>query len=200
MKYLTIISLLLLSSFQLPAADSCCSVAPPEKAEAWSGNSLFHIDATFTNHTEVTRSLADLKGHSTLVAMFYANCATICPRLVNEIKQIEARLPEAARKNFKVVLISFDPERDTPEALAAFAKIWEMDAERWELWSGQEKDVRTMAAALGIRYRRTPDGEIAHSAPLVLLNEKGEIETRIEAPGGEGADAFDQTLAEVWTR
>jgi protein SCO1/2 len=181
---------LCLSTVRLAAAEGCCA-KPPAPAESWSSESLFHIESVFQDQNETKVRLADLKGRPTLVAMFYANCPTVCPRLIVELKGIEERLPEDKRGQLRVVLISFDPERDTPKVLSDFAKNWKMDPQRWQLWSG------AVAASLGVRYRSTPEGEISHSAPIVLLNTEGEIDTRLESPGGEKQAAFEQRVLEV---
>jgi protein SCO1/2 len=187
---------LLLTTTRIVAAEACCAT-PPAPAETWSSQSLFHIESTFKTQIGKETNLAALKGRPTVVAMFYASCSTVCPRLITVLKDIEERLPEDKRGQFRVVLISFDPERDTPEALAAFAKNWGMDPERWQLWSGAAADVRTVAASLGVRYRSTPDGEFSHSAPIILLNAEGEIDKRLEPPGGENQKVFEAHLLEV---
>jgi len=190
--------LLFLTGLAFPRAfaDSCCSPSPAPAA-TWTSESLFHIEAAFQTQTETKVRLSDLKGAPTLVAMFYASCPTVCPRLMGELKGIEARLPEEQRGRLRVVLITFDPERDTPEALTTFAENWNMDTARWQLWSGDPVGIRTVAASLGVRYRTTPNGEISHSAPIVLLNAKGEIDQRLDAPGGEKQKAFEARLLEV---
>lgn len=193
--FLTLFALIV-STLRIQAADACCAV-PLAPAESWSSESLFHIEAGFKTQDEKATRLSDLKGAPTVVAMFYASCKTVCPRLISELKNIEKKLPEDQRDKLRVVLISFDPGRDTPEALKTYAENWQMDPVRWQLWSGAATDVRTVAAALGIRYRKTPEGEISHSAPILLLNAEGEIDTRLDIPGGETQKAFEARLPEV---
>jgi protein SCO1/2 len=74
-----------------------------------------------------------------------------------------------------VLAISLDPARDSPAALAALAARHGLDTPRWTLARAANGDVRRVAAALGVRYRMLPDGEINHSTVIALLDADGRI-------------------------
>ncbi|MDF3130777.1 SCO family protein [Kiritimatiellaeota bacterium B1221] len=178
----------------LSASDACCSVANAgEAAPLYSDNSLFHLQATFLNPDGEKAQLADFKGKPFILAMFYATCPTVCPRMILDISKIDAQLDEAERSQLPILLVSFDPETDTPEKLKTFAENWDMETPRWQLWSGSPEHARTLAAGLGIRYRKAPDGEISHSAPITLVNSQGEIELQLAGPGVDSAPLIKQT-------
>ena len=48
-----------------------------------------------------------------------------------------------------------------------------LDAERWTLARTDERNVRSLAALLGVRYRALADGEFNHTSSLVLLDGEG---------------------------
>ncbi|MDT0455564.1 SCO family protein [Streptomyces sp. DSM 41527] len=57
------------------------------------------------------------KGHPTLIYFGYTNCPDVCPLTMANIAVAVKQLPEAERKDLRVVFITSDPERDTPAAL-----------------------------------------------------------------------------------
>lgn len=187
MKMLFILLPFLLTPL-VQGADSCCAVAETtEAAPAFSDTSLFHLEASFVDTEGKEVKLANYKGKPFILTMFYASCPTVCPRLIQDLFKIESTLSEVEKAQLPIILVSFDPETDTPESLTLFAKNWEMDTPRWQLWSGSPENSRTLAAGLGIRYRKTPDGEISHSAPITLINAQGEIAIQLAGPGVDSA-------------
>jgi protein SCO1/2 len=89
------------------------------------------------------------------------------------------RLDSAADAEVRVLLVSFDPERDTPEALRKIASVRGLDA-RWKLASAPDDQVRDLAAVLGIQYRSLPDGNFNHTSSIVLLDRTGTIDMRVD--------------------
>jgi len=122
--------------------------------------------------------LADLAGTVRVVAMIYTSCATTCPRIVADLKRIEAALPAARRADVGFVLVSIDPERDTPGRLAAWAASAGLDPARWTLLAGDDDAVRELAASIDVRYQAQPDGELAHTNGITVLDRTGAIAHR----------------------
>jgi protein SCO1/2 len=77
-----------------------------------------------------------------------------------------------------VLLVSFDPARDTPEALRRFADARHADPARWVVARADESEVRELAAVLGIRYRELEGGAFNHSSVITLLDADGMIRAR----------------------
>lgn len=126
-----------------------------------------------------TIELDVLRGSPVLVAMFYASCPVACPVLVQEIG---LALEEIGRDDVRVLLISFDPARDTPEKLRGVIERHRLDA-RWTVASASDSDAREIAAVLGIKYRKLANGEFYHGATIVALDEQGRPIARTDTPG-----------------
>jgi protein SCO1/2 len=107
--------------------------------------------------------------------MFFSTCEFACPLLVQDLKRLEAALPASIRDQVDFVLVSFDTERDTPEALAAYRARQSLDPARWCLLTGRPDDVQDLAAVLGIQYSKDARGQFMHSNILSLLNRNGEV-------------------------
>lgn len=138
-------------------------------------DSLYRLRAALVDQAGKATTLDRHRGHPVVVSMFYASCPAVCPLLVRSIRRLEEELRPAERARLRVLLVSLDPERDDPAALAAVAKRDGVDASRWSLARAEPEDVRRIAAALAIRHRRLPDGEISHSTILTLLDAEGRI-------------------------
>jgi len=159
-------------------AGACCAVAP--KAEvALSGRSIYQVEAEFTNDAGERMTLAALRGRPVVLAMFFANCTYACPLLVSDMARLRAALPEGLREDVQLVLVSFDAERDTPEALKAYRERVGLDAQ-WTLLHGSAESVQELAMVLGVKYKREASGEYAHSNLLTVLDRGGEVVKRVE--------------------
>lgn len=148
--------------------------------EALPGDSLYQLPVEAVDQTGASSTLHAHRGHPVVVSMFYAHCPVACPMLIQDVKRFEDELEPGARADLRVVLVSLDPERDTPEVLAEAMDKHVLDAARWTLLRTPPDAVREVAAALGIRYRRAPDGEMNHSSILTLLDRQGVPVARVE--------------------
>ena len=115
------------------------------------------------------------RGKPVLVTMFYASCPATCPLIIDTLRAVERKLDEPKRNQLRVLLVSIDPERDTPAALRKLADERHIDTSRWTLAHADAAAVRRIAAALSIQYRKLPDGQFSHSAIISALAVDGKI-------------------------
>lgn len=130
------------------------------------------------------------RGKPQLVSMFYTSCQYICPLIVDSGKGVEKALTPGQRARLGILLISMDPARDTPAALATVAGKRKLDPARWTLARPAADNVRPIAGVLGIRYRALADGEFNHTSALILLDADGRILARTEQMGSVPDPAF----------
>lgn len=162
-------------------------------AGAVEGESVYLLQETLVDQDGAKVPLDVYRGHVVVVAMFYGTCPSACPTLTRKIKDLEATLPPEQRAKVRVLMISFDPERDTPAALSTLASKHKLDTTRWKLTAATEGGAREIAAVLGVEFRKTGDGEYSHSAPITVLDERGVIVAKMASPG----DAPDEVLREL---
>ncbi len=161
-------------------------------ADVVADTSLFQLETTFTDEANQPFTFGSLAGKQTLVVMFYGSCETICPALIEETKRIDQTLTPTERERTRVVVITFDPEHDTPERLVALAASKGLLRPRWTFLRGNESATREIATVLGVQYRRLPDGNFAHSAVITLLDAEGRIVERIEGLGQSPVAMIDR--------
>ena len=158
-----------------PAADAPSAAA--------SDFSVYDLEASWRDQDGRDRVLASLRGKPRVVAMVYTRCTHTCPAIVAEMKRLEAALDSAGRAQVGFVLVSLDPERDTPEQLKAFATSMRLPPDAWTLLTGDEGAVRELAALLGIRYRAEADAQISHSNTYLVLDAGGSMVHRQDGVG-----------------
>jgi protein SCO1/2 len=154
------------------AARSCCRLRLP--ATAFTEKSLYQDESEWTTDAGRNLKLGALAGRPQIVLMFFSHCTTACPILVNDLRRIQAAMTPAERAAVGVTLVSFDSERDTPPALAAYRRDWKLPV-NWTLLHGSADNVAELAALLGVQYKKLPDGQFAHSNVITLLDANGEI-------------------------
>lgn len=147
------------------------------------GASLYHLDASWTDHRGETLLLEDLRGRPVVVVMIYANCETACPILVRDALRLDAALPADVREATRVLLVTFDTENDAPERLASYVEDNDLDDPRWRFAVGDAHGTRALAAMLGVRYRPAGNGMFSHSNLITVLGAEGVPLARAEGLG-----------------
>ena len=159
----------------LKGGADCCSTDAPKAAVAVTDKSIYQLDSSWTTDAGQPVKLAALHGKVQVVAMFFASCTYACPLIVQDMKQIEGKLPPNVRGKVGFTLITIDPERDTPTALHEYRATRKLAMDRWTLLRGNADDTLEFAALLGVKFKREITGQFAHSNLITVLNAEGEI-------------------------
>jgi len=132
--------------------------------------------------------LAGLNGKRVLVSFAFGHCTTVCPTLVHDLLAARARGRHPA---LRLVIVTLDPWRDTPERLPALAAQWGL-ATSDRILSGTVAEVEQSLDALGIARRRNETtGDIDHVGTVLLLDGRGHIVWRVDGGWGQ----VDELLA-----
>lgn len=137
--------------------------------------------------------LARFRDRPVLVTFAFAHCATVCPVLVRDVLDAQARSgerPGASRP--AVVVLTVDPWRDTPARLPSLARQWDLPEDAFVL-SGPAEDVTRELAAWDVSIRRDSlTGDVTHPALVYVLDGRGRI--AYAATGGAAylADLVDR--------
>jgi protein SCO1/2 len=95
-------------------------------------------------------------GHPTLLYFGYTNCPDTCPLVMSNISIAKSKLPKAEQKKLRVVFVTTDPERDTPEALGSWLRA--QDPSFIGL-TGDIKKVEKAAKSVGVSVAPTHKDE-----------------------------------------
>lgn len=164
-----------------PNTEPPCCAEDPETVEIGQ-DSVYQLTCSWTDQDGKPHQLREFAGKLQIVAMVFTHCEYACPMTMAVLKKIESAVAETP---VHFLLLSLDPERDTPEVLKAYAKKQGLDLRRWTLLCADPGSVREIAAVLGIRYKQNPDGNFAHSNLITLLDRSGAICHRLKGLGAE---------------
>lgn len=146
------------------------------EAPAATGAAITALAGRLVDASGHTRTLAEFEGAPFVASVLYTRCATVCPRVVAELRRFERGAPGGAPPRF--VLFSLDPAHDTPEALRTFANDHALDSTRWTLLVPEPALLPPLASALGVAWQPGPDGGIAHSAVIAVVDGAGRVRDR----------------------
>ena len=161
-------------------------------ARALSGASLYQLESVWTTDRGEQVRLRDLDGTTEVLAMVFTRCTSLCPTLVRDLKSLDASIHGGARTGTRFVLVTIDPQHDTPQALREFRDRMGLDADRWTLLRGTESDTRELAAVLGFAYGRGDGRNYTHSNLVTVLDRGGLI---VHQQAGVGADPMRAVAA-----
>ena len=144
-------------------------------ASAFTHASIYQLASTWITQSAQHMRLGDLRGKARVLAMHYTSCEYACPIIISIMQNIEAALEPEVRDRVGFVVVSFDPERDTPAVLKAYSEKMQLDLQHWTLLHGEPEDVLELAVLLGIKFTKDHQGGFAHSNLITVLNKEGEI-------------------------
>jgi|AntRauTorcE11897_2_1112592.scaffolds.fasta_scaffold00528_19 protein SCO1/2 len=141
----------------------------------------------------------DLKGHWTFAFVGYTNCPDICPAAMASLRKIESLLP-ANLPQPEYLLITADPEHDTPEKLRDYVGFF---GDNFHGATGELSVLRNLATSLGAVFvHREVEGDllVEHSGHFALINPDGEMAAIFQPPHSpeDIANAFRQIYE--WAR
>ena len=159
-----------------------CSQKQEEKsvAQEKTTGSIFVLDSKWQNQEGQELQLKDLKGKNLVVVMIFTSCKTACPILVADMRKIASKIEPKKLKETTMLLISIDPENDTPEVLKAYAKEQKMEGEPWMFLRSDKESVRELANVLAVKYKKISPIVFSHSNIITVFNKNGEMINQVE--------------------
>lgn len=159
--------------------------------------SIYNLPSQWTNQDAKDIELKSLRGNVLVMVMIYTTCKAACPRLVADMRNIESRLNAKTKKNVKLILVSIDPENDTPEKLKAFAIANKMDNDPWIFLRSTEDNTREFAAILAVNYKKISPIDFSHSNIISVFNPDGELVYQQEGLGVNNDKTIDRINLEA---
>jgi protein SCO1/2 len=118
--------------------------------------------------------LSDFRGKPVLVDFIYTSCRSLCGVLSASFKQLaEQAGPD---EDYLLLSLSFDPARDTPAVLDAYARRYGAQPNRWRFARVvDERALRELLDAFGIVVIPDRFGEFQHNAAIHLVDRNGRL-------------------------
>ena len=124
----------------------------------------------FLEARERVVSNKDLAGKVWTCAFIFTHCPTHCVEMAREMRQVQWAF--AKEKDFRIVAVTVDPARDTPEQMRRFGKDWDADPKVWWFLTGKRSDIVEFAIS-GIKSGVDKEEPLNHSLVFALIDKQG---------------------------
>jgi len=127
-----------------------------------------------TDHTGKLRRLEDWRGKAVVLFFGFTHCPDVCPTTLADIAQALKELgPDAGR--VQVLMVSVDPERDTPQSLASYVTAFDP---RFLGLRGDLEATKKVAAEFKIYFEKRKIGDsytVDHSGQSYVIDPQGRL-------------------------
>jgi protein SCO1/2 len=155
-------------------------------------------DFSLTERSGQPLVLGDLRGKIWLANFIYTACQDTCPLQTAAMAKLQEEL--VGENRVRLVSISVDPERDTPEVLSAYAKRYDADPQRWLFLTGEPSAIYRLARE-GFHLSASPAAakgasrEPLHSSRFVLVDGAAQIRGYYESRDPQALERLRHDLA-----
>jgi protein SCO1/2 len=121
------------------------------------------------------RTLSSFYGSMPMIFFGFTQCPAVCPTTLARAAQIRKLLRGRDRDLFQVVLITLDPERDTPEVLDAYVKAFDPS---FTALTGTPEEIAAVAKEFKVFYEKVPAGDtytVSHSSTSYVYDTRGTL-------------------------
>lgn len=132
-------------------------------------------------------------GRPLLVELVYTNCPSLCASLGASFARIQEGLERVgAASAMQLLSVSFDPARDGPAELRAYALAHGADPVRWRVAAPvSEPELRALLDALQVVVIPDGEGGFVHNAALHLIDRQGRLAAILDP------EEVDRAVAEL---
>jgi protein SCO1/2 len=133
-------------------------------------------DFSFVNQNGKTITQKDYEGKIYVADFFFTTCGSICPKMTGNLIEVQ----KAIINNPKVMLLSHTvfPENDNVSVLKAYALKNGVDDSKWNLVTGDKKEIYTMARKSYLAVKMGKPSELydmVHTENFVLVDAKRRV-------------------------
>ena len=131
---------------------------------------------SFTNQNNENITHKDYDGYIYVADFFFTTCPSICPIMTNNMVYLQSLL--AAYPDVKLLSFSVTPKIDTPAVLKQYAVEKGVDDRRWNMLTGNKKDIYELARKSYLVVQENGNGDehdMIHTENFVLIDTKRRI-------------------------
>jgi protein SCO1/2 len=159
-------ALLTLSTAALAAPERTLLASPPQALS----------DFELTSHEDKPVRLAQLRGAPVLLFFGFTHCPSVCPAALEQLRQLEKQHGKELGRA-RIVIVSVDGGRDTPERLASWLKPI---SKNFLGLTGEPEKVRRIASELTAAFYKTPGRKpseylVEHNSQIFLIDGSGKL-------------------------
>ncbi len=143
-------------------------------------------DFTLVNQDGKRINLKDYRGKALAITFIYSRCPLpeYCILMSKHFSDLANQLNDSELKDkIRLLSVSFDPQTDTPAKLKEYGRGYlgkdsKTDFTVWQLATGTDKEVKTVADFFGLRYEVDAQDktQFAHSLRTIVITPDGKVQ------------------------
>ena len=152
-------------------------------------------DFSLTNQNKENITHFDYDDHIYVADFFFTTCPSICPGGKENMVYLQSLLNDLP--DIKLLSFSVTPEIDTPEVLKAYAQQKGVNDSRWNLLTGNKKEIYNLARRSYLVVQQDGNGDendMIHTENFVLIDKQRRIRGYYD---GTQRNAMDQIRADI---
>ena len=133
-------------------------------------------DFSLTNQNNKNISHLDYDDHIYVADFFFTTCPSICPIMTENMVYLQSLVNDLSE--VKLLSFSVTPEIDTPEVLKAYAQQKGINDSRWNLLTGDKKEIYKLARQSYLVVQEDGNGDehdMIHTENFVLIDKQRRI-------------------------
>ena len=153
-------------------------------------------DFPFTNELGQPVRLSDFDGQAIALTFIFTRCPIpeYCPRLSRNFQEVQRKLKsmDSAPTNWRLLTVSFDPERDTPQVLKQYGESYQYDPKHWTFLTGPKDKLTELARLCEVKFE-ADNGSFDHNFRTLIIDASNNLQM-VFPTSGDLADAIAQEL------
>ena len=169
-----IFALALVGAFPPAAARAHIPIPPREPSEI--GRRAVNAavaDFKLTDQNGKPFRFASTRGKLVLVTFVFTTCPDVCPLFTANFASIQRTLEEKRLKDYILLTITTDPERDTAAVMKEYAARFKADFKTWSLLTGTRAELSRVWKIFGVNVTKTDSGQVQHTSFTTLIDRQG---------------------------
>lgn len=115
----------------------------------------------------------DFEGAPIVMGFIYTNCPDICSFITANVRNVYREMENPGDVQF--VLVTFDPNRDTPDVLKDYAQSFEMDQEPFQFLTADSATITSFMDRMSVRIQESYSKELENGERAYFLNHSDKI-------------------------
>lgn len=128
---------------------------------------------TLTDEDEHPFSFRSWRGRVVLVTFGFTRCVDVCPLLTANLAVIQREMPAERRERTGFLLITTDPEYDTPPILREYGGRFAADFSSWKFLTGRLEDLAAVWKAFGVAVKKSSSAGVDHTTLTTIVDPEG---------------------------
>jgi protein SCO1 len=116
---------------------------------------------------------ANVRGQLILITFIFTTCPDVCPLLTANFAAIQRALEEKKIKDYRLLSITTDPERDTAPVLKDYAGRFKADLKSWSFLTGSRLELAQVWKVFGVQVVKNQSGQVQHTTFTTLVDRQG---------------------------